>query len=80
MCVYADVCSALFVIELLLKLYALRLHYFGIFWNRFDFGIVMLTIAEYTIYFASHNEAIRGVLTVFRTLRLMKLSKHFSAW
>lgn len=58
---------AIFVIEILLKLYAYRLGFFKSGWNIFDFSIVAIALLP-----ASGSLAILRSLRIFRSLRLIK--------
>ena len=58
---------AIFVIEILLKLYAYGLGFFKSGWNIFDFSIVAIALLP-----ASGSLAILRALRIFRSLRLIK--------
>ncbi|MBK9096790.1 MAG: ion transporter [bacterium] len=58
---------AIFVIEILLKLYAYRLNFFKNGWNIFDFTIVAIALLP-----ASGALAVLRSLRIFRSLRLIK--------
>jgi len=60
-------CTAIFIIEAIIKIYILRAAYFRIKWNIVDFLVVCSAILD---VFLSHNH-----LTVLRMLRLGRLTK-----
>lgn len=62
-----NIILAVFVIEILLKLYAYGLGFFRSGWNVFDFSIVAIALLP-----ASGSLAILRALRIFRSLRLIK--------
>ncbi|KAK3737051.1 hypothetical protein QZH41_016673, partial [Actinostola sp. cb2023] len=79
---YKDVCSylniaftALFTVEAVLKLVALRLNYFRDYWNLFDFVVVIGGIIDILVtYLAKENIPIDpSMFRLFRAARLIKL-------
>lgn len=74
--------TAVFIVELLLKLAALDFQYFTSSWNNFDFCIVMLSIVDLilsnignSISFLKVGPQFARVLRVLRVSRLFKLMK-----
>jgi len=71
--------AAAFLMECLLKLFALRLCYFKDNWNVFDFVCVSLGILSLILAAATDVDlvAISGVVRIFRIARLFKLMRSF---
>jgi hypothetical protein len=71
--------AAVFLIECILKLCALRLSYFKDNWNVFDFVCVSLGIFSLILAAATDVDlvAISGVVRIFRIARLFKLMRSF---
>jgi len=66
--------AAVFLIEAILKLFALGLAYFRDTWNLFDFSVVCLSIVVVTIYFAANTQAsYLSLLRIFRVARIFRL-------
>lgn len=61
-----QICLSIFVIELMLKLYAYRLSFFKQGWNNFDFIIVTISLIP-----ASGSLSILRAFRIFRLLRLI---------
>jgi voltage-gated sodium channel len=58
---------AIFVAEIMLKLYAYKFHFFRSGWNVFDFAIIVIALLP-----ASGSLAVLRSLRIFRSLRLIK--------
>ena len=75
-----DACSAVFVLEALLKLLALGVpQYFGEPWNCFDFFVVLVAIAEF-VFKAVAGDLVKGsLLRVARVARAARVLRAFRA-
>eukprot|EP01062_Namystynia_karyoxenos_P015970 TRINITY_DN1582_c0_g5_i1.p1 TRINITY_DN1582_c0_g5~~TRINITY_DN1582_c0_g5_i1.p1 ORF type:complete len:2356 (+),score=741.40 TRINITY_DN1582_c0_g5_i1:94-7161(+) len=63
-----------FLVEACVKLFAFSYSYFDDGWNRFDFGLVLLSIAQTTLLFLSTSLPIKGgILRIFRIFRIMRI-------
>lgn len=67
------VALAIFVGELLLKLWVYRLHYFRDGWNVFDFSIVAISVAPLLGLGAGGNLSVLRALRILRVLRLLSV-------
>ncbi len=68
---------AIYIFELLLKLYALRVTYFDSGWNNLDFVLVMTSVTEYVIGWTlqgilANTGDSAAALEIFRILRVFK--------
>eukprot|EP01062_Namystynia_karyoxenos_P061079 TRINITY_DN5302_c0_g1_i1.p1 TRINITY_DN5302_c0_g1~~TRINITY_DN5302_c0_g1_i1.p1 ORF type:complete len:1975 (+),score=527.51 TRINITY_DN5302_c0_g1_i1:57-5927(+) len=72
-----NACSFLFISEAALKLYAWRFSYFSDWWNRFDFGLVLLACFSVFIQAASASSpvdpTILRIFRIFRVFRILRL-------
>lgn len=67
--------SAIFTLEMMLKIYALRSAYWEDSWNRFDFFCVIVSLLG-IILEDTTTLNVTGVTSVFRVLRLFRLMKY----
>eukprot|EP00427_Karlodinium_veneficum_P059745 CAMPEP_0169385084 /NCGR_PEP_ID=MMETSP1017-20121227/43865_1 /TAXON_ID=342587 /ORGANISM="Karlodinium micrum, Strain CCMP2283" /LENGTH=1806 /DNA_ID=CAMNT_0009485871 /DNA_START=606 /DNA_END=6023 /DNA_ORIENTATION=+ len=67
--------GAVFFLEMVIKLYALRLNYFKESWNRFDFCCVMSTVVGVIVQLVSDVEmaSAMSAIRAFRIARLFRL-------
>ncbi|CAE8631108.1 unnamed protein product [Polarella glacialis] len=69
------VCSIIFLIEAILKLFALRRNYWKDYWNCFDFACVLATLLGIAIRYGTglDMKSITSVIRIFRIARLFRL-------
>jgi len=69
--------TVLYLIEAIIKLYGLRIHYFADNWNVFDFAIVIISLINLFIDIGtgSEGESSNGVTAIFSALRIMRCLK-----
>ena len=68
------VCLAFFVVEITIKLYALRLGYFRSGWNVFDFVIVGIALVP-----AAHALSVLRAMRILRLLRVLSVEPSFAS-
>ena len=65
--------SAIFTLEAIIKIIALKGSYFKDSWNKFDFTIVVFTLMMLTLKAAQVPITIGGGATVLRSLRMARI-------
>lgn len=67
--------TAVFAMEMLVKLYVLRLGYFESNWNRFDFVICFVSLLEVSVLSQMDADALESMSTmrIFRLIRLLRM-------
>ena len=71
------VCLGFFLVEAAVKLIGYGLRYFKDEWNRFDFIIILASIAAIVITTVSDVKILSQVASLLRIFRLMRLFKLF---
>ena len=64
---------AIFTLEAVIKIIALRCIYFDDAWNRFDFFIVVSTAIVLVITWSGIGDSIEILFTIIRTLRICRV-------
>ncbi|XP_057316452.1 cation channel sperm-associated protein 1-like isoform X3 [Hydractinia symbiolongicarpus] len=67
-----NVFLAIYIVELILKLYALRWSYFKTGWNVMDFSIVVFTTSDFLLPLIVQNVGSFDVAAIFRLLRMFR--------
>jgi len=69
--------TVLYLLEAIIKLYGLRVHYFADNWNIFDFVIVIISLINLCIDIGtgSNGESSNGVTAVFAVFRILRCLK-----
>ena len=81
-----EVLTGVFIVEMVIKLFGFGVkNYFGDYFNRFDFVIVLISVIDlllvsYLLLSSDVKQRGSGVMTVFRALRMLRIFKLTKKW